>query len=644
MLEVGKINQRISSIIEKLLVNKRVDDSFVRQFYSSFQQPSLQIGVVGKMKVGKSSLVNALVFGGDVLPSGSEPVTVTLTKITYGSENKSVIEFLSAEDVNSLKELASYTGDDVKLISQRDNASEILNSLPKGYETLLGSSLDNIKNEQLMDYVSASGKYASLVKSVTITLCNDSLRAITIIDTPGFNDPVSSRGELTKKQLSDCHVVLFVHNSDGYDETDGELLVTQIEYAGVSKLIDVFNRMDTRRSLKLNEWDSKVEDFKTDREEYISVKEHPQSARLIKESYAVPVSAFMALCGLNSKDKHSDFIKRKICEFEERYPELTANDVNSLEEALFKYSNISRIADILNNVSIEGKQYLIDKPIKTLEGKMRSIIEVIESDIVVAESDLKILKQGKDSALSDLKGLTDFMKSIKETITISPLEIKLNECIANSRHNIQTIREEESNSFSKSKYPEPGAFSRGVTKGNIGAYNTTLSHFQSLLRGELESLVRTLEAKCNEYIGRAIESLENPKISEARRDNFKERAKNASKELLQKVNIIVDAYAISSLPTGDAEQWSLLRSDFLSHYDDNFVDEKLKDFKNVSHKIGVPMFILDMIIQMEEEMTAELSSTPAEIQLKIEEAQKGLDSLNEELKWAKSQLNEILSI
>jgi len=644
MLEVGKINKEISSIIENLLANKRIDEKYIRQFRSSYDQPTLQIGIVGKMKAGKSSLINALVFGGNVLPSGSEPVTVTLTRVTYGSSDAASVEFLSAEDVKALKELTLYTGDNPKMILQKESASEIINSLPNNYENLLGKTIDNLTKDDLAKYVAATGDYAGLVKSVQISICNDNLRGITIIDTPGFNDPVISRGELTTKQLSDCHVVLFVHNSDGYDKTDANLLNDQIEFAGVSKLVDVFNKMDTRRALSLKEWDSKVDSFKEDREEFISKEDNPQAYRLIQESDAIPVSAFMALCGLTPKDEQSDFMKRQICKFEERYPELTSEDSTSIEDALYSYSNISRIIAILNKLSIEGKEYLVEKPVKTLEGKLRAVIEQIESDIAVVESDLRLHKQGKASALEDLKGLEDFMNSIKETIINSPLEVRLIDCISNSRRTIQAIRESESNTFSKEAYPQPWFGSKGVTKANIAAYNTFLSHFQSLLRGELESLVRSLEAKSNEYIGKTIESLESPKISEERRNNFKEKAKNQSKALLQKINIIVDAYAISALPSGNSEQWSLLKTDFQSHYDDKFIENLTKDFKNISHQIGIPTFILDMIIQMEEKMAAELSATPEEIQLKIQSSEKELTALNNELNWTKSQLVRLNSI
>ncbi|POM13129.1 hypothetical protein CUU62_15540 [Pseudomonas sp. WP001] len=45
----------------------------------------LQIGVVGRVKAGKSSLLNALIFDGHaILPRAATPMTAALTTLTHG--------------------------------------------------------------------------------------------------------------------------------------------------------------------------------------------------------------------------------------------------------------------------------------------------------------------------------------------------------------------------------------------------------------------------------------------------------------------------------------------------------------------------------------------------------------------------------
>lgn len=644
MLDISKINNNISAIIDALLQNGRIDDEFKTNFYSAYDQPTLQIGVVGKMKTGKSSLINSIIFGNDVLPSSTEPLTVTLTKVSYGNKNTSTVEFLSQQDIDSMKKSASYSGEDFNLLLQKQSAENILEKLPPNYSELLGKILTDVPNGNLEKYVASSGEYSGLVKSVIMEINNDNLKGITIIDTPGFNDPVVSRGDVTKKFLSECHVILFVHNSDGYDETDSTLLSTQIEYAGISKLVEVFNKMDTRKSLSFDGWNNKLESFLEDREEYVSEDKQPVTYSLVKNSDAVAVSAFMALCGQRPKESRSEFIKSQIARFEERYPELTDDDSIKLEDALIKYSNIGSIITILNNIATNGKQYLIDKPINTLIGKLKTIIEQIQSDIDAAESDLNLLNQDKESALSDLNGLKDFMMSIKESVNISPLRVQLLDKVEEAKQLIYSEREEEQSSITKQKYPEPGLFGTRVTKANIGAYNTFLSRFQSILRGNFGSLSRGLESTTNQYIRKTILALVNSKISELRRDNFEIKAKNETKSKIQSINVIIPAYAITTLPAGRAEQWSLLYTDFCKHYDDKAIDGILQKYKEVSQDIGAPTFIIDMLLKMEEDMYRELRQSPDEIKESINKTEENVTRLKDELKWANEQLQILNNI
>ncbi|MBN1970180.1 MAG: dynamin family protein [Candidatus Delongbacteria bacterium] len=64
----------------------------------------LQIGVVGRVKAGKSSLLNALLFEGEnILPKAATPMTAALTTISYGDEFSAKADFFSTRDIEILK-------------------------------------------------------------------------------------------------------------------------------------------------------------------------------------------------------------------------------------------------------------------------------------------------------------------------------------------------------------------------------------------------------------------------------------------------------------------------------------------------------------------------------------------------------------
>jgi len=73
LLMTGDFGASNSALHEKLL-------SLERKLASD----QLHVAVLGQMKRGKSSFINAL-LGADVLPTGVLPVTAVITEIKYGS-------------------------------------------------------------------------------------------------------------------------------------------------------------------------------------------------------------------------------------------------------------------------------------------------------------------------------------------------------------------------------------------------------------------------------------------------------------------------------------------------------------------------------------------------------------------------------
>ncbi len=64
----------------------------------------LKVGIIGHMKAGKSSLLNALIFEGkEVLPKAATPMTASLTILKYAQNLSTQVEFYSQKDTLELK-------------------------------------------------------------------------------------------------------------------------------------------------------------------------------------------------------------------------------------------------------------------------------------------------------------------------------------------------------------------------------------------------------------------------------------------------------------------------------------------------------------------------------------------------------------
>ncbi len=64
----------------------------------------LKVGIIGRVKAGKSSLLNALIFEGvEVLPKAATPMTASLTVLKYADTLSAEVEFYSPKDIAELK-------------------------------------------------------------------------------------------------------------------------------------------------------------------------------------------------------------------------------------------------------------------------------------------------------------------------------------------------------------------------------------------------------------------------------------------------------------------------------------------------------------------------------------------------------------
>ncbi|WP_217519302.1 dynamin family protein [Vibrio metschnikovii] len=219
---------------------------------------SLKIGVIGRVKAGKSSLINALLFDGkEVLPKAATPMTAALTSIRYAPKFTAEVHFFSSEDIRDLqikaqeyKEEVAYLIEHYKKEYSERQKQNPMRSMPPLDENILhkkairevsengalaaaadiclrmeasgvdvgelgevrvltGDSIEDL-NSELTQYVGASGKFMPFTRELVLGLPLLSLQGIEVIDTPGVNDPVKSREQRTYERLKECNAAFLV--------------------------------------------------------------------------------------------------------------------------------------------------------------------------------------------------------------------------------------------------------------------------------------------------------------------------------------------------------------------------------------------------------------------------------------------------
>ena len=245
---IGHAKEDDISGLNKLIANFKIK---TEDFYR--ENRKLNIGVVGQVKAGKSSFLNTLLFGGnEILPKASTPKTATLTKMEYSEENIIQIEYYSPDEWEVLEDNAVVDLDDEIYTSAREIVDMVKRNgvnphqyLEKGFDRIEFESYEELITS-LNDYVGEDGKFTPIVKAVTLFLNKEEFRGLSIVDTPGLNDPIASRTIRTKEFMEVCDVVFFLSQSGSFlDKSDWILLSSQLPQKGVKKLVLVASKYDS---------------------------------------------------------------------------------------------------------------------------------------------------------------------------------------------------------------------------------------------------------------------------------------------------------------------------------------------------------------------------------------------------------------
>lgn len=114
----------------------------------------LKVGIIGRMKAGKSSLLNALIFEGvEVLPKAATPMTASLTVLKYAQNLSAEVEFYSPKDIAELeneheryvREFNKIVDEEVKKQKEKQSLS---NRTKEGFKNL-GKAFSRNKSDEV---------------------------------------------------------------------------------------------------------------------------------------------------------------------------------------------------------------------------------------------------------------------------------------------------------------------------------------------------------------------------------------------------------------------------------------------------------------------------------------------------------------
>lgn len=304
--------QQLDFLREKLGELEGMVDRSNREDYRALSdrldQWAAKVAVIGQVKAGKSTFLNAFLGQHDFLPSDINPWTSVITNIRVNipqdPETGATFNFFDEDDWNEIidgtgqiRKMAEQLlpGFDTELLKQQSEElrEKAQRRLGKHYHALLGSKHEYafLSPDLLKRYVCAGpgtddnltreslGRYAALTREANIFMRLPEFQIPAIVtDTPGVNDPFLVRDEVTCRSLDRSDVFVVVLSAhQALTDVDIGLIRILAQQDGKDVIIFV-NRID-----ELEDYDKKYQRVIDD-----------VSARLSK---AIPEIEFTILAG-----------------------------------------------------------------------------------------------------------------------------------------------------------------------------------------------------------------------------------------------------------------------------------------------------------------------------------------------------------
>jgi len=401
--DIAEKRQNFKKYAQKGLENNWITQENHDQILHRIENDKLVIGVIGQMKAGKSTFLNALIFKDEVLPAATTPMTASLTVLTYGEEKSLEAEFFTTKEWDDLKYFAALNEDDYegdtnqqsKIKAGKEIVSKSVRIENELLDLLDGKKTDDFQN--LEQYVGAEGKYTSITKSVLIKYPLDYLKGVEIVDTPGFNDPVVSRENRTKEFLSKADVVIILlYAGRAFDSTDKDIIFNKVRSIGIGKLLIGVNKYD----LNYGQGEMPSDMVSHVKEQLMKAcKEHSNSsiAVLVKEQDPLLLSANMALMSQLDISRIRNNVNLKFY-----YDSALKNFEISSQKEMYEKSLMSAFEEAIQTIIHKSKdEILIQKPINSIKQIGENKLDEFVLKITQIKNDLVLLNK-PDSELDNL--------------------------------------------------------------------------------------------------------------------------------------------------------------------------------------------------------------------------------------------------
>ena len=229
MDEVGRMESNgILPLVVKFgdVVTETITAESLRSTLDDIMKSKLKIAVCGVVKAGKSTFLNSILFGRDVLPTFPTPCTAKLTFITHtDGESGFTAKFFSREEFQMMKaELADDARAKLDVEIARAQTAGVSPMQLWGTEQNVGFDSPDELRDRLRQYASEEGCFTPFVKEILLKIDRPELKGLFVVDTPGLDDPNPLNSLETERWAQNAHAVIYLMPWRGMSAKDKEFV------------------------------------------------------------------------------------------------------------------------------------------------------------------------------------------------------------------------------------------------------------------------------------------------------------------------------------------------------------------------------------------------------------------------------------
>ena len=290
--KIEEIEKSIETVEKEFNVKFDDERKDIKEQKAFINEPDLQIAIVGTIKAGKSTFINAL-FEENIASTDVTPETASLTKFRYSTKNKLEVKFYNKAELDELWESVKKSEEKTKTKIFRDEfessgAENIKNDYIGASDKIEEvSNIEELKSK-VKEYTSKNSKIHYFVKELKVYLNNDNMhKNVTIVDTPGLDDVVDYRSKITRDYIKRANAVIVCVDATNLRK-DEYLTITKVfENIGDDfyKVMILGTQIDNKNNPK-EAWEKQIEEWK----KYL--KENYKDADLLKNNI-IGVSSYV---------------------------------------------------------------------------------------------------------------------------------------------------------------------------------------------------------------------------------------------------------------------------------------------------------------------------------------------------------------